>query len=161
VDFTPFAAKDGGPDAIYLAVKGPSARALMPRLALAGLAGKPRVATSHLVSGTGKPVDDRVLDGIAFPTEPWSAHPVRGLPSAASAAAILPNAKGGAARLFAFGHDAWLIAAYLEALANSTQGLPGATGQLQIDGVGYVQRTPAWATFSGGTQMPLGDATQR
>jgi hypothetical protein len=54
-DFAPFAAKEGGVDAVFLAVRGTAARQLMPRLALAGLAGKPRVATSQLLSGTASP----------------------------------------------------------------------------------------------------------
>lgn len=160
-DFAPFAAKEGGIDAIFLAVRGSVARQLMPRLALAGLAGKPRVATSQLLSGTGKPEDDRVLDGIAFPSESWNTRGVRGLPSPASAAAMLPNAKGPAARLFAFGFDAWLIAAYLERLATSADGISGATGVLRIDGFGNVQRTPGWSTFSNGISVPLADAARR
>lgn len=160
-DFAPFTAKEGGIDAIFLAVKGGVARQLMPRLALAGLAGKPRVATSQLLSGTGKPEDDRVLDGIAFPSESWTTRGVRGLPPASSVAATLPNAKGGAARLFAFGYDAWLITAYLEHLATSANGLSGATGMLRIDGFGNVQRTPAWSTFSNGVAAPLTDAQRR
>jgi len=160
-DLTPFATKEGGVDAIFLAVKGSSARMLMPKLALAGLAGKPRVATSQLLSGTGKAADDRVLDGIAFPSESWTTRSVRGLPHASSVGSILPNAKGPASRLFAFGFDAWLIAAYLEHLATSADGLGGATGTLRIDGFGNVQRTPAWATFSGGIAVPLADAARR
>lgn len=160
-DFAPFAAKEGGVDAIFFAVRGSSARQLLPRIALAGLAGKPRVATSQLLSGTGKPEDDRVLDGIAFPSESWTTRGVRGLPPAASAAAVLPNAKGAAARLFAFGYDAWLITAYLEHLANSANGLDGATGVLRIDGFGNVQRTPGWSTFSSGVAVPLADAARR
>jgi uncharacterized protein len=142
-------------------VKGSSARLLMPRLALAGLAGKPRVATSHLLSGTGKAEDDRVLDGIAFPSDSWATRGVRGLPSAAITAATLPNAKGPAARLFAFGFDAWLITAYLEQLATSAKGMEGATGVLRIDGFGNVQRMPAWSTFSSGVAVPLVDAARR
>jgi uncharacterized protein len=160
-DFAPFAAKDGGIDAIFLAVRGSVARQLMPRLALAGLAGKPRVATSQLLSGTGKADEDRVLDGIAFPSESWNTRGVRGLPSPASAAAMLPNAKGPAARLFAFGFDAWLITAYLERLATSADGIIGATGVLRIDGFGNVQRTPGWSTFSNGITVPLMDAARR
>lgn len=160
-DFAPFAAKDGGIDAIFLAVRGSVARQLMPRLALAGLAGKPRVATSQLLSGTGKAEEDRVLDGIAFPSESWNTRGVRGLPSPASAAAMLPNAKGPAARLFAFGFDAWLITAYLERLATSADGISGATGVLRIDGFGNVQRTPGWSTFSNGVAVPLADAARR
>ena len=160
-DFAPFAAKEGGIDAIFLATRGSVARQLMPRLALAGLAGKPRVATSQVLSGTGKPEDDRVLDDIAFPSESWTTHGVRGLPSASGVAAILPNAKGGAARLFAFGFDAWLITAYLERLATSAEGISGATGVLSIDGFGNVQRTPAWSTFSNGSIVPLANAARR
>ena len=160
-DFAPFAAKEGGIDAIFLAVRGGAARQLMPRLALAGLAGKPRVATSQLLSGTGKAEDDRVLDGIAFPSESWTTRGVRGLPSASSAGAMLPTAKGPAARLFAFGFDAWLITAYLERLATSAEGISGATGVLRIDGFGNVQRTPAWPTFSSGIAVPLADAARR
>ena len=161
-DFAPFASKDGGIDAVFLAVKGNGARALMPKLALAGLADRPRVATSQLLSGTGKPEQDRVLDGIAFPSETWTTRGVRGLPSAASVGANLPTARGPAARLFAFGYDAWLLTAYLEHLALSADGqIAGATGTLRIDGFGNVQRTPSWSTFSSGVAVPLADAGRR
>ncbi|MFC3551541.1 penicillin-binding protein activator [Lysobacter cavernae] len=161
-DLAPFAQKDGGVDAVFLAVRGGVARTLMPKLALAGLAGKPRVATAQLLSGTGKPEEDRVLDGIAFPSEVWTTRGVRGLPSAASAGTQLSTAKGAAARLFAFGYDAWLLTAYLQHLATSTNGqVAGATGTLRIDGFGYVQRTPAWSTFSAGVAVPLPDAARR
>lgn len=161
-DFAPFAAKAGGIDAVFLAVKGSSARALMPKLALAGLADRPRVATSQLLSGTGKPEQDRVLDGIAFPSESWTTGGVRGLPSAASVGATLATARGAAARLFAFGYDAWLLTAYLEHLALSPDGqVAGATGTLRIDGFGNVQRTPSWSTFSSGVAVPLADAGRR
>ena len=161
-EFAPFASREGGIDAVFLAVKGSSARTLMPRLALAGLADRPRVATSQLLSGTGKPEQDRVLDGIAFPSESWTTGGVRGLPSAASVGATLATARGAAARLFAFGHDAWLLTAYLEHLALSPDGqIAGATGTLRIDGFGNVQRTPSWSTFSSGVAVPLADAGRR
>ena len=161
-DFAPYAGKEGGVDAVFLAVKGSAARTLMPKLALAGLADRPRVATSLLLSGTGKAEQDRVLDGIAFPSEAWTMRGVRGLPSAASVGARLPTARGAASRLFAFGFDAWLLTAYLEHLALSNQGqIDGATGTLRIDGFGNVQRTPAWSTFSSGVAVPLADASRR
>jgi len=138
-------------DSVFLAVRGPTARALAPQLALAGLAGKPRVGTSQLVLGTGKAEEDQVLDGIAFPGERWTSSGVPGLPSAGTLAATLPTARGPAARLFAFGYDAWLITAYLEPLAAGSEGgLRGATGTLHLDGFGNILRSPAWATFSGG-----------
>lgn len=161
-DLAPFAQKEGGVDAIFIATRGPAARALMPKLALAGLSDRLRVATSQLLSGTGKPEEDRVLDGIAFPSESWSGGGVRGLPPAAAAGQTLPTARGPAARLFAFGYDAWLLSAYLERLGTAAGShLAGATGTLRVDGFGNVLRTPAWSTLSGGVAIPLADAERR
>lgn len=148
--------REGGVDAVFLALRGPQARVVAPQLAAAGLSARPRVATSQLTSGTGEPEQDRVLDGIAFPSDAWSAGGFGGLPSAASAGASLPTARGPAARLFAFGYDAWLLTAYLERLALSEDGrVQGASGTLRIDADGNVARTPAWSTFSGGSIVPL------
>lgn len=157
-DFSAAAQKEGGIDAVFLAMKGGSARIVAPRLAAAGLGGKLRVATSQLTSGTGKADEDRVLDGILYPTEAWGVHGTPGLPPASSTGASLPTARGAAARLFAFGHDAWRVTAYLEHLATANNAeLQGATGTLRLDGFGNVLRTPAWSTFSAGAPMPLAD----
>ena len=72
------------------------------------------MATSQIVSGTGKPAEDAVLDGIVYPTEAWGVRGVDGLPSQANAAARVDTAKGPAARLFAFGYDAWLLQSFQE-----------------------------------------------
>ncbi len=152
------AASAAGADAVFLAVRGPQARALVPQLALAGLAGRTRVAGSQLTNGTGKADEDLVLDGIVFPTEAWPARAIAGLPSGGQAAEMVPSARGAAARLFAFGYDAWRITGYLERLATQADGqLQGATGTLRLDGFGNILRSPAWATFSGGAQVPLRD----
>ena len=157
-DYAPLAT---GVDALLLAMKGPQARALMPQLALAGINAATRVATSQITSGTGKPAEDAVLDGIVYPTESWGVRGVSGLPSQASAAARLDTAKGPAARLFAFGFDAWLVTAYLERLALSANaGIDGATGRLSLDGFGNVLRQPSWSRYSGGVPVPLGDGAR-
>ena len=157
-DYAPLAP---GVDALLLAMKGPQARALMPQLALAGINAATRVATSQITSGTGKPAEDAVLDGIVYPTESWGVRGVSGLPSQASAAARLDTAKGPAARLFAFGFDAWLVTAYLERLALSANaGIDGATGRLSLDGFGNVLRVPAWSRFAGGVPVPLADGAR-
>ncbi|MET4728998.1 outer membrane PBP1 activator LpoA protein [Lysobacter enzymogenes] len=161
-DLGPFVAKEGGVDAVFLAVKGSVGRTLVPKLALVGLADKPRAATSQLLLGTGKPEQDRVLDGIAFPSESWISGGIRGLPPAVGTAQQLPTARGPAARLFAFGYDAWQLSAYLERLAGRSDAyVAGATGVLRIDGFGNVLRTPAWSTFSSGVAVPLADASRR
>jgi len=145
-----------GADSVFLAVRGAQARALAPQLALAGFASRTRVAGSQLVSGTGKAEEDGVLDGIVFPGEAWAARGVAGLPPYSQVAEMLPTARGPAARLFAFGHDAWLISAFLERLVTRRDGqLYGATGTLQLDGFGNVVRQPQWSIFSGGVAVPL------
>ena len=56
------------------------------------------------------------------------------------------------------GQLGYLISAYLESLLSGTNGqLRGATGDLRLDGFGNVVRQPAWATFSGGQPVPLGN----
>jgi outer membrane PBP1 activator LpoA protein len=150
-DFAAFVAKPGGVDAVFIALKGSQARATMPRLAAAGLAVVPKIATSQIVSGTGKDPGDAALEGIRYPTEAWGVSGAPGLPPESVVAANLPTARGAAAKLFAFGYDAWRVCAWLEylATANGAQ-LPGATGTLRIDGFGNVLRTPAWAVFHAG-----------
>ena len=149
-------AATAGADSAFLAVRGTQARALAPQLALAGFAARPRVASSQLVTGTGKPEEDVVLDGIIFPGEAWPARGVAGLPPYSQVSAMLPTARGPAARLFAFGHDAWLITAFLDRMVKRSDGeLHGATGNLRLDGFGNVIRQPQWSTFSGGVIQPL------
>jgi outer membrane PBP1 activator LpoA protein len=151
------ARKEGGVDAVFLALKASQARALAPQLALAGLGGKPRVATSQLAAGVDGSAEGRALDGIAFPSEAWGVRGVSGLPPMASVGKTMATARGPAAKLFAFGYDAWLLTAYLERLTTRADGnVQGATGTLRIDGFGNVVRTPSWSTFSDGNAVPLG-----
>jgi outer membrane PBP1 activator LpoA protein len=148
-------------DAVFLATRGNVARALMPRLSAAGLSGKPVAATSQVLIGTGKAEDDRVLDGIAFPSESWLTRGVHGLATAEATGARLPSARGPGGRLFAFGFDAWLLTAYLDSLGRKADAaVDGATGVLRLDGFGNVQRTPAWSTFVNGDPAPLADAAR-
>lgn len=153
-------AQADAPDAVLLVLKGPQARIVAPQLALAGMAGLPRVAASQIVSGTGKAAEDAALDGIVFPTEPWLVQRVDGLPAQASAAARVDTAKGPAARLFAFGLDAWRLTGYLEHLAQTNSGIAGATGRLRLDGFGNVLRRPGWTRFAGGIPAPLTDGAR-
>ncbi|MBX3713573.1 MAG: penicillin-binding protein activator [Lysobacter sp.] len=149
--------KEGGVDAVFISLKAPQARALTPQLLMAGLGDTLRVGTSQLLSGTGKPEQDKALDGIAFPAETWTVQGLRGLPPAEATGNSLMTARGPAAKLFAFGYDAWLLTAYLEKLANDANGkVDGATGDLRLDGFGNVLRTPAWSTFSNGQIVSLG-----
>lgn len=151
----------GGVDAVLLAMRGPQARVVAPQLLAAGLGALPRVATSQVTAGTGNPAEDAVLDGIVHPTETWLVRSVDGLPSQARAAARVDTARGPAARLFAFGYDAWLLTAHLEHLATTANAdVGGATGRLSLDGFGSVVRRPSWSRFSGGVPVPLADGAR-
>lgn len=154
-------ARDNAPDALLLVLKAPQARALAPQLAAAGLDRLPRLASSQILSGSGKASEDMALDGIVFPTEPWLVQPVAGLPTQANAAARVDSAKGPAARLFAFGFDAWLLTGHLEQLAQHPNAeVAGATGRLSLDGFGNILRRPAWSQFRAGVPVPLRDAAR-
>lgn len=138
-------------DALFLAARGSTVRSLTPQLASQGLTDKPRIASSQLILGTGNPEVDSVLDGIIFPTNTWSTNAIGSLPSVTQVGTMLPSARGAAARLFAFGFDAWTLCAYLDKLnGHSNQTLTGATGQLHLDEHGRIQRIPTWATFRQG-----------
>lgn len=153
------AQSEGGIDAVFLALHADKARLLAPQLAQAGLGGALRVATSQLASAGAEDTADHGLDGIAFPSDAWSVRNVTGLPSAASAAAMLPSARGPAQRLFAFGFDAWLLTAYLDRLAGDANAtVAGATGTLRLDGFGNIVRMPAWSSWRGDTSVLLSDA---
>ncbi|MDO5506262.1 MAG: penicillin-binding protein activator [Pseudoxanthomonas suwonensis] len=156
-DFGAHAAAETPPDAVFLALRAASAAEVVPRLAVAGLGDRLRVGTSQIAGVEA--AEAMGLDGIVFPTESWSVRNVPGLPSAAILGASLASARGPAARLFAFGFDAWRLAAYLEHLAQDPNArLDGATGQLGIDGFGNVTRRPAWSSFRGGVAVPLPDS---
>lgn len=149
---------DGGVDAVFLALRPAHARTLAPQLSVAGLSGKLWIATSQLATASTADSADHALDGIVFPSDAWSVGYVPGLPSAASAATLLQSARGPAQRLFAFGFDAWRIAAYLDHLAgDANASIAGATGSLRLDGFGNVVRKPSWASWSGDLVMLLPD----
>ncbi len=150
------ASREGGIDAVLIALRGTEARLMTPQLFASGLGQKLLVATSQLGSGTGKPDEDRALDGIVFASETWATRGRASLPSPQTLAADLPTARGPAARLFAFGHDAWLLSGYLQHLADDPRAsIEGATGRLSVGQDGSVVRTPAWATFRDGIVVPL------
>lgn len=145
------------PEALFLALKASEARLLSSQVEPAGLGGVPRVATSLILSGANLRMDVE-LDGIEYPELPWLIGLRGGFPDADALGNTLPSAQGGGARLFAFGMDAWRLAAHLDKLVTDPGAeLRGATGELSLDAEGHVQRQPAWAVFSGGRARPAPD----
>lgn len=145
------------PQAVVFALDAGQARAIAAQLKLSALAGLPRMATSMIVSGANAKADIE-LEGIEYPELPWLLDQGGGLPDSAALAQSLPSARGPSQRLFAFGADAWRLAAWFDRLySDPSASIRGATGTLRIDLDGPVRRMPAWAVFRGGRGRPSAD----
>jgi len=149
---TPAAPADTG---IFISMRPNQARLLMPQLRIAQVQ-LPVFATSHVYAGSDDAPANRDLDGVEFCDAPWLFDAQPGLPDRAAIAAKLPAARDGAARLFAFGMDAWSLVPYLDWLkAHPGSYMPGATGQLAADPFGRIRRVLTWAKFENGVARPL------
>lgn len=144
-----------GDTGIFISMRPNQARLLLPQLRIAQV-DLPVFATSHVYAGSDDASANRDLDGLEFCDAPWLFDAQPGLPDHASMAAKLPAAAGGAARLFAFGMDAWHLVPYLDWLrAHPGSYMPGATGQLAADQFGRIRRVLIWAQFQNGLARPL------
>lgn len=140
---------------IFLSMRPPQARLVMPQLRLAQLR-QPVFATSHVYDGYDNPDSDRDLDGVSFCDAPWLFDAQPGLPSRSAIASQLPATNGSGARLFAFGMDAWTLTPYLDWLRTHPGSyVPGATGQLVEDDFGRIERVLIWAQFNDGIARPI------
>ena len=145
-----------GSDAgIFISMRPDQARLLMPQLQLAKIA-LPVFGTSHIYAGNDNPTADGDLNGVEFCDAPWLFNAQPGLPNHDDIATLLPTARDGSARLFAFGMDAWNLLPYLDWLHDHPGSyLPGATGQLTADQFGRISRVLTWAKFQNGVARPL------
>jgi outer membrane PBP1 activator LpoA protein len=138
------------PNAIFLALRAAPARLIAAQLITSNLSALPRVSSSLILSGANARLDSQ-FDGIEVPALPWVLDQRPLLPSPDELAKTLPSARGPAQPLFAFGMDAWKLAAYFDRLSNDPAfSISGATGELRLDSFGTVQRQPTWAVFSSG-----------
>jgi hypothetical protein len=130
-------------------------RLLQPQLRFYYAGGIPTYATSDAFEPDSRANQD--LDGLIFPEMPWMlgsplAEAVR---SAASQAWPVGGPRTGV--LFAFGFDAYRIAAALrDNRAPSSLDLSGLTGELTLDPDGRIHRQLIWAQLRGGevAQLP-------
>lgn len=102
------------------------------------------------------PTANQEIEGVMFPDMPWMLDDggiVADVREAARAFSDPPARRG---RLFAFGYDAFRIAASLQ------RGQPvdprGLTGTLSIDAQGRVRRELEWVRIKGGAPVPLDGA---
>ena len=149
-----------GDTGIFISMRPAQARLLLPQLRIARV-GLPVIATSHVYDGSDDAAANRDLDGVEFCDSPWLFNAQPGLPNHDDIAAQLPSARGGGARLFAFGMDAWSLVPYLDWLrAHPGSYVPGASGQLTADQFGRVRRVLIWAQFQDGLAHPLNGSLQ-
>ncbi|TAN08407.1 MAG: penicillin-binding protein activator [Rhodanobacteraceae bacterium] len=148
-------AGSGAQTGIVALLRPVQARLLLPQLRLAQST-LPVFSTSMVYSGDANATANTDLDGLQFSDAPWLYDAQAGLPSHAALAALLATADGPAARLFAFGMDAYALMPYLQWLhTHPGSYLAGATGQLSMDAFQHVQRTPVWVEFQGGVAQPV------
>jgi len=151
----------GADTGIFISMRPQQARLLLPQLKLAGYAGVPVFATSHIYAGSYTPGMDRDLDGVEFCDAPWLFDATLGLPKHADIVRSLDSARGAGGRLFALGMDAYALLPYLDWLAQHPDAyLPGATGQLAEDPLGRIQRLLIWARFDNGVPHPVNGGLQ-
>ncbi|MBU6379381.1 MAG: penicillin-binding protein activator [Gammaproteobacteria bacterium] len=133
-------------DIDFVFMPGPAAsiRQWRPQLRFQGGGDLPAYATADVWDGRS----GAELAGIVFPDMDWMIAPES--PVAAALRGTTTDAFGdtrGRGRLFAFGHDAWLLQAALRAGRPPTVEAPinGASGALFIDADGRVERSLRWA----------------
>lgn len=143
--------------ALVLALDRSEARTVVPAIRALPMPAVFAVSTASLADGRGDTAADRELDNIEFPYFPWLLGDRIGLPSQSTLARSLPTARGAAARLFAFGIDAFRLIGFIDHLAeNRDAEIEGATGQLRLSPFAFVERRPAWARFSNGRIVASG-----
>ncbi len=143
----------GDIDFLFTPAPAATARRLRPQLRFHYAGDIPAYSTSDSFEPTGGNDD---LEGLIFPDMPWVLRPTEGVSGALGAQS---TAAWGAAglrtrgRLFAFGHDAWLLQRALR--TGAPQGVDGASGRLSVDPDGYVRRELDFAVVRSGSARPL------
>ncbi len=143
-------------DALFLFARNAQARVLLPQLRNAEATRYPIIATSAIYGGSNSAADSE-LDGVEFAEVPWilGITDATNIPTRAQLVS-LRNASGPAARLFAFGIDAYRLLPHLEWLErNPGRPVIGATGALSADPNGRIRREPAWARYVGASPRKI------
>lgn len=144
--------------ALVLLMSGNAAKPTRAALALNGASGIPLFAGSEITENSDAKTNAQ-LNGIQFIQMPWHANLGNALGVYPAQLARLPSARGGGARLNAFGLDAWLISTRLQVwLASPNTAINGATGTLHMEPDGQIERKLPWLTFQNGQPQPVNDS---
>ncbi|GAC1632299.1 MAG: hypothetical protein NVS9B10_26670 [Nevskia sp.] len=137
-------------DFVFIAGRASQARVLWPLFRYYHTDRLPIYATAAVFEGDG----DSDLSGIRFCDSPWlldNGGPWVGLASDARSGRNLDNA-----RLFAMGHDAFLLAGRIaQNQLHPGDQIAGATGLLKVDGGGAIHRSLNCAQMTSGAPFVL------
>ena len=143
-------------DALFVGARTTDGRLIVPQLDFHEAGDIPVYATSHIYTGAVDTAADKDLEGVRFCDSPWLLGTVDAGYSHELASEAVSTAKGGSARLFALGMDAWRLLPYLEWLVQfPADRFPGATGSIGIGDAMRLDRIPACAQFVDGRPQPL------
>lgn len=148
----------GDIDFLFTPTQASALREWRVQLRFQGAGDLPAYATSDAYDGRAS----SELAGLVFPDMDWMIAPQA--PAAAALRAATEAAFGevrGRGRLFAFGHDAWLLQRTLREGAAPTAAAPlqGASGTLSVTADGRVQRSLRWAVIENAAIKLLNDAS--
>jgi len=139
----------GDVEFIFAASQVNTARLLLPQLRFHYVGGIPTYATSD--SYEPSPTANQDLDGLLFPDMPWILGSELADSVREAARAAWPGDGASRNRLFAFGFDAYLLAAALQGEPVTTQlDVQGLTGRLSLDAEHRVHRELEWGEIHNG-----------
>ncbi|MEZ5458707.1 MAG: penicillin-binding protein activator [Steroidobacteraceae bacterium] len=147
----------GDIDFIFAPAPAATARLLRPQLRFHYAGDIPAYATSDSYEPGLTANQDR--EGLLFPDMPWVLSDGPGVEKLrAATSAAFGDAARSRGKLYAFGHDAWLLAVALRNLGGTDIAnlrIEGATGVISFDEQGRTRRELEWAQVRGGSARLL------
>ena len=141
-------------DFIFAPSPAPMARLVRPQLRFHFAGDLPTYATSDAFEPD--PTANEDMDGLMFPDMPWMLGSELAESARAAAREAWPAGGPRRNRLFAFGFDAYRLAAALrDGTATPTVSIDGLTGRLTLDADRRVHRELSWAQLHNGQTRPL------
>ncbi|WP_158675412.1 penicillin-binding protein activator [Thiohalobacter thiocyanaticus] len=154
VEFEPRRRQDA--EFVFMLARPETARLLQPLFRFHHASDLALYSTSHSYEGHIDRDRDQDMNGIRFCDAPWLLDPAfQALRETTQR--LWPDSTRQYPRLYAFGHDALHLLAYLSAPHAGGLAGPhaGASGGLSLDGAGRIHRDLAWARMQDGAPVAL------
>lgn len=139
-------------DMIFIGAKHQHAKQITPQLYFERAGKVPLYATSNIYVFTSNSEEYTDMNNILFTDIPWILAPdSKQQANKSTLQRHWPNANATTHRLYAMGYDAYsLINHFPQLTSDPNHSIRGATGILQMDNYGKVQRTLKWARIRNG-----------